>query len=201
MVESRRPEVVLVRHGETDWSRSGQHTSGTDLPLTMVGQEQAEALGAALADRRFALVLTSPLQRASETCRLAGLGDLAHQCDDLREWDYGDYEGRTTRDIRAEVPGWTVWTHPSPGGESPDDVGARVDRVIERARAADGDAALFGHGHALRVLGARWCGLAPSDGRLLALDTATISVLGYEREAPVIRSWNGAVRATALAVR
>jgi probable phosphoglycerate mutase len=157
----------------------------------------AEALGAALADRRFALVLTSPLQRASGTCRLAGLGDLAEQCDDLCEWDYGDYEGRTTHDIRAEVPGWTVWTHLSPGGESPDDVGARVDRVIERARAADGDAALFGHGHSLRVLGARWCGLAPSDGRLLALDTATISVLGCEREAPVIRSWNGAVRATA----
>ena len=180
--------VVLVRHGETEWSRSGQHTSRTDLELTAVGRRQAEALGSALSARRFALVLTSPMRRAAETARLAGVA--AEVAPELAEWDYGDYEGRTTADVRTEVPGWTVWSHPSPGGETPAEVGARVDRLLERVRAVDGDVALFSHGHLLRVLAARWLGLAPQDGRLFALDTATLSVLGSERETPVVRRWN-----------
>ena len=180
--------VVLVRHGETEWSRSGQHTSRTDLELTAVGRRQAEVLGSALLAWRFALVLTSPMRRAAETARLAGVP--AEVAPELAEWDYGDYEGRTTADVRTEVPGWTVWSHPSPGGETPAEVGARVDRLLERVRAVDGDVALFSHGHLLRVLAARWLGLAPQDGRLFALDTATLSVLGSERETPVVRRWN-----------
>ena len=189
-VDDTRPEIVLVRHGETEWSRSGRHTGRTDVPLSERGRRQAEMLGRFLRGRRFARVLTSPLRRAAQTCRLAGYGQLAEVCDDLREWDYGAYEGRTTADIRAEVPGWTVWSHPVPGGETAEQVGARADRVIALARAADGDVALFGHGHALRVLAVRWCGLAPRDGRILALDPATVCVLGHEREAPVLRRWN-----------
>ena len=180
--------VVLVRHGETQWARSGQYTSRTDLELTAVGRRQAEALGSALSARRFALVLTSPMRRAAETARLAGVA--AEVAPELAEWDYGDYEGRTTADVRTEVPGWTVWSHPSPGGETPAEVGPRVDRLLERVRAVDGDVALFSHGHLLRVLAARWLGLAPQDGRLFALDTATLSVLGSERETPVVRRWN-----------
>jgi broad specificity phosphatase PhoE len=187
-------EVVLVRHGETEWSRDLKHTGWTDEPLTERGRDQAERVGAALHGRSFALVLTSPLQRATETCRLAGFGDVAQPRDDLREWNYGDYEGRKTDDIRKETPGWTIWTGGVPNGETVEQVGARADRVVEEARAQEGDVLLFGHGHLLRILAARWLGLEPRAGRLFALDPATLSALGYERETSVIREWNLAVR-------
>jgi broad specificity phosphatase PhoE len=186
----RPPEVVLVRHGETEWTRSGQHTGRTDIPLTEAGRRAARAVGAAIEGRRFALVLTSPLSRASETCRLAGLGNAAAERDELMEWDYGAYEGRKTLEIREEHPGWTLWNDGVPEGETAAQVGARVDRVITEARSAAGDAVLFAHGHVLRVLAARWLGLEAAAGRFFALDPATLSVLGYERETPVIRSWN-----------
>lgn len=189
-MSTRPAEVVLVRHGETEWSRTGRHTGRTDVPLTERGREQARAVGAALQTRSFALVLTSPLERAAETCRLAGYGDVAERRDELMEWDYGAYEGRTTLDIREERPGWTLWRDGAPEGEKAADVGARVDRVIDELRALAGDALLFAHGHVLRVAAARWLGLRPAAGALLALDTATISILGYERETAVIRSWN-----------
>jgi broad specificity phosphatase PhoE len=189
-VTVRLPEIVLVRHGETEWSRAGKHTGRTDVPLTEQGRREAEAVGAALRERQFELVLTSPLARAADTCRLAGLGDVAVRRDELREWDYGAYEGRRTVDIREERPGWTLWSDGVPEGETAAEVGARVDRVIAELRGLAGDAALFAHGHLLRVLTARWLGLEPTAGRLLALDAGTISVLGYERETPVIRLWN-----------
>jgi len=162
--------------------------------LTDLGREQAERVGAALRGRTFALVLTSPLQRAAETCRLAGFGEVAQPRDDLREWDYGDYEGRRTAEIREEVPDWTIWTGTVLSGETLEQVGARADRVVEEARVADGDVLIFSHGHLLRILAARWLGLEPRTGRLLALDSATLSALGYERETSVIREWNLAVR-------
>ena len=183
-------EVVLVRHGETEWSRAGKHTGRTDIPLTDLGREQARAVGAALRGRDFALVLTSPLARAAETCKLAGFGDLAEKRDELMEWDYGAYEGRTTPEIREERPGWLLWNDGVPGGETIEEVGARVDRVIAELRAAGGDALLFAHGHVLRALTARWLGLEPAAGRLFALDPATLSTLGYERETAVLRLWN-----------
>jgi broad specificity phosphatase PhoE len=183
-------EVVLVRHGETEWSRDLKHTGWTDVPLTDLGREQAARVGAALRGRTFALVLTSPLQRAAETCRLAGFGDIAEARDDLREWDYGDYEGRKTADIRREVPDWTIWTGGVPNGETIEQVAARADRVVEEARPAEGDVLIFSHGHLLRILTARWLGLEPQGGRLFALDSATLSTLGYERETAVIREWN-----------
>jgi probable phosphoglycerate mutase len=186
-------EVVLVRHGETEWSRSGQHTSRTDVPLTAVGREQAEQLPERLADRTFARVLTSPLERARETCRLAGLAGAAELTDDLLEWDYGDYEALTTPQIRESRPGWSLWRDGCPGGETAAEVGARADRVVAPLRELAGDAALFAHGHVLRVLAARWLGLPPQDGALLALSTATVSVLGWERETAVIRLWNAGV--------
>lgn len=181
-------EIWLVRHGETEWSRSGQHTSRTDLPLTAEGERQAAGLKRMLEGHRFAQVLASPMKRALDTCRLVGL--TPQISDDLKEWDYGDFEGLTTHEIQESVPGWTVWTAPSPHGESTEQVGARADRIIARTLAAEGDTALFGHGHLLRVLAARWIGLGPSDGRMLALATASLSVLGYERETRVIRLWN-----------
>jgi broad specificity phosphatase PhoE len=182
-------EVVLVRHGETEWSRSGKHTGNTDIPLTDAGRLAAEALGAPLRARSFARVLTSPLQRAAETARLAGFGE-AEVRDELKEWDYGAYEGRKTVDIREERPDWSLWRDGVPDGEMPVEVGARVDGVIGEIRSVSGDVALFAHGHILRVLAARWVGLGPEAGALFALDPATISVLGYERETPVIRIWN-----------
>ena len=187
---SRPPEIVLVRHGETEWSRDGRHTGRTDIPLTEVGRRQAERAGVALRGRTFAVVLTSPLARAAETCRLSGFGDVARVRDELMEWDYGEYEGRRTVEIRTERPGWSLWRDGVPRGETAADAGARVDRIIEELRALDGDALLFAHGHVLRVLAARWLGLDPQDGRLLALDPATISVLGWERETAVVRLWN-----------
>ena len=182
--------IVLVRHGETEWSVSGQHTGNTDIPLTDAGRRQAEALGRRLSSWTFARVLSSPLSRALETCRLAGLGERVEVTDDLREWDYGEYEGRRTADIRKDRPGWTVWTGGVPGGETVEDVGRRADRALDAARSAGGDVALFAHGHMLRVIGARWIDLPPVLGARLALSTATISVLGWERETPVIHRWN-----------
>lgn len=184
------PEIVLARHGETEWSQSGQHTGTTDIPLTGEGRRQAELLGRQLRGREFAVVLTSPLERALETCRLAGLGDRCETRADLVEWDYGDYEGTTTPEIRETVPGWTVWTHPVPDGETAAEVGARVDRVLDELGALEADSLVFAHGHLLRMMGARWIGLAPPDGARLALDVATISVLGSERERRVVKLWN-----------
>jgi broad specificity phosphatase PhoE len=185
-----RPQAWLVRHGETAWSKSGQHTGRTDVPLTDAGRAQAKRLSRKLGHRKFALVLSSPMSRALDTARLAGFGDRIEVAPDLHEWNYGRYEGLTTPEIRKEVLGWTVWTHPIPGGETAAEVAARVDRVIARVRAAPGDAVIFAHGHVLRVLAARWLDLPPTDGRLLALGTATVSVLGWERETPVVERWN-----------
>ena len=182
-------EIWLVRHGETTWSRGWLHTSVTDVPLTERGVEQARDLGSRLAGRSFSLVLTSPRSRARRTAELAGFADAVVDAD-LVEWQYGEYEGISTAEIRTTVPGWTVWDHPTPGGDTADEVGARADLVLDRARGAGGDVLLFGHAHALRVLTARWLGFDAADGRLFRLDTGSISVLGYERETPVIRSWN-----------
>ncbi|MBN1529806.1 MAG: histidine phosphatase family protein [Thermoleophilaceae bacterium] len=184
------PEVVLARHGETEWSRTGKHTGRTDVPLTDEGRVQAELLGTSLAGIRFERIYTSPLSRAADTCRLAGLGDSALVRDELVEWDYGEYEGRTTAEIREERPGWILWRDGCPGGESMADVGARADRILAELEGLAGPAALFAHGHVLRVLAARWLGLAPEDGGLLRLDTATVSMLGWEREVAVVRRWN-----------
>jgi broad specificity phosphatase PhoE len=180
--------LVLIRHGETEWSASGRHTSVTDVPLTAAGRRDADRLRARLADRGFALVLSSPRERARETAALAGLEAAVD--DDLVEFDYGDYEGRTTPEIREERPGWSVWADGAPGGETAEQVGERADRVIERALTADGDVAAFAHGHLLRVLAARWIGLAATYGGHLALDTGSLSELGFERERRVIWLWN-----------
>jgi probable phosphoglycerate mutase len=180
--------VWLVRHGETEWSRDHRHTSTTDLPLTANGVAVARSLRQTLA-RDFALVLTSPRQRARVTAELAGHGTATVDAD-LAEWAYGDYEGITTDEIRKSVPGWTVWTHPSPGGESAAEVSGRLDRVVARLREVEGDVLVFGHGHALRGLTARWLDLPVTEGRLFRLDTATVSVLGYERDTPVVLRWN-----------
>jgi broad specificity phosphatase PhoE len=188
MAIEKRGEIWLVRHGETEWSRSGQHTSRTDLPLTSEGERQAESLKRMLDAHSFALILSSPMKRAVETCRLVGLAP--ELSDDLCEWDYGDYEGLTTAEIQKSAPGWTIFTGAVPNGETVEQVGMRADRVISRALAAGGDVALFGHGHLLRILSARWIGLEPSAGRLLALSTASLSVLGYEHETRVVRLWN-----------
>lgn len=182
-------EVWLVRHGETAWSRDGLHTSVTEVPLTDLGVEGARALRPRLAAGSFALVLASPRVRVLQTAELAGFPDPVVD-EDLSEWAYGRYEGLTTDEIRASVPGWTVWTHPAPGGETAEQVAARLDRVVARIRAAEGDALVFGHSHALRALAARWIGLSAVDGRRFRLDPASISVLAHERESPVIRRWN-----------
>jgi broad specificity phosphatase PhoE len=182
-------EIVIVRHGETEWSRTMRHTGNTDLPLTEEGEQQACAVGPRLAGRDFALVLTSPLQRARRTAELAGFPDAVPD-DDLRERDYGEYEGRTTKDIRTERTGWDVWRDDIPGGETLEQLAARADRAIERALQADGDTLIFAHSHFLRELGGRWIGLAPDGGGKLVLATATLSTLGYERERRVLRGWN-----------
>jgi probable phosphoglycerate mutase len=188
-------QLVLVRHGETQWSRTGRHTGRTDVALTELGQRQADALGSMLHGRPFAAVLVSPLQRATETLRRASLDVARVQVlEELVEWDYGDYEGLTTEEIRRSVPDWTIWTSPVPGGESAADVGARADLAIDRALDESGDVAIFAHGHVLRVLAARWLGLDVPSGRHFAMATATVSYLGYERDTPVILSWNQAGR-------
>ncbi|PHX87842.1 MAG: histidine phosphatase family protein [Synechococcus sp. Baikal-G1] len=189
-----KPELWLLRHGTTAWSRSGRHTGSTDIPLVAEGEGQARRLAPALAGHPFTAVLTSPLQRARRTCDLAGLGAQASPCANLREWDYGAYEGLTTAEIRQTVPAWTVWSHGCPEGDTAESVQGRCEQVIGQALAAAGPqdmaVALFAHGHILRALAAIWLGLGASGGRLLALDTATISVLGFERDSRVIRHWN-----------
>jgi broad specificity phosphatase PhoE len=183
-------EVWLVRHAETEWSKSGRHTGRTDVPLTDAGRERALALAALLPGRTFALVMTSPLQRARETARLAGLGDAPEIREDLLEWDYGDYEGITTPDIRERQPDWYLWRDGVPNGETPAEVAARCDRVIEEVTSIDGDVALVAHGHILRALGARWIEEPVAIGGRLFLATGSISVLGFEREVRVLRRWN-----------
>ena len=182
--------LVLVRHGATEWSASGKHTGVTDVPLSEAGRRDAERLRERLARYDFTLVLTSPLARARETCELAGLGTRAQIEPDLREFDYGSYEGLTSDEIRRERPGWSVWRDGAPGGETPDEVGVRADRVIARALEAGGDVALFAHGHMLRVLGVRWIELPAAYGGHFVLGTAAVSELDYERERRAIWLWN-----------
>lgn len=183
-------QIVIVRHGETEWSASGRHTSRTDLPLNDDGRRAASELAHALASYSFDCVLCSPSVRARETCRLAGLGDSASITDDLREWDYGDYEGLTTEQIREEVPSWWLWRDGCPGGEAPASVGARADQVLARLRDASGDAAVFAHGHILRVLAARWLEMEVAAGARFALQAGALSVLGFERATEVVTLWN-----------
>jgi probable phosphoglycerate mutase len=182
-------EVWLVRHGETEWSRDHKHTSVTDLPLTEAGVETAKTLADRLSDTGFDRVLSSPRERARRTAELAGFTDVELD-EDLVEWAYGDYEGITTAEIRQSVPGWTVWTHPTPGGEDAAAVTERLDRVVGTLREGGGRTLVFGHGHALRALAARWIEQPVDEGRFLRLDTATVCCLGYERETPVILRWN-----------
>lgn len=188
-MSSRPSELWLVRHGETEWSANGRHTSTTDLPLTAAGHDTARTLAPVLARTEFAQVLTSPRRRASDTAQLAGFQDAETDAD-LVEWNYGEYEGLTTPQIRETVPGWTVWSHPCPGGESAAQVAERLDRVVQRARATDGATLVFAHGHSLRALTARWLALPVSEGRHFDLGTATLSVLGDDRGTPVVQRWN-----------
>ncbi len=185
-------ELWLVRHGETEWSASGKHTSVSEIPLTAHGRERAEELGEFLKDTTFAAVFVSPRQRARETCEIAGFGAQAVVDNDLQEWNYGDAEGKTTAEIRAELgqPAWSVWDSTITGGESVEAVGDRADRVIARAAAVGGKVALFAHAHILRIVAARWVGLEARGGRLFALGTGSVSVLGYERETRVVVKWN-----------
>ncbi len=189
MGEEREAELWLVRHGETEWSRDGRHTSTTDLDLTDGGVEVACTLKDRLAGEAFDLVLSSPRRRARRTAELAGFPDVEVD-EDLVEWDYGDYEGITTPEIRETVPGWSIWTHPTPGGETAQDVTDRLDRVVDRIRSVGGRALVFGHGHSLRALTARWIEQPVTEGRFFKLDTATVSTLGYERDFPVVLRWN-----------
>jgi broad specificity phosphatase PhoE len=182
--------VVLVRHGETEWSRDGRHTGTSDIPLTPAGRRQAEALRVELRAWSFALVLTSPLQRARETCRLAGYAGDAQVRADLAEWNYGGYEGLTSKEIAASHPDWSLWRDGGPGGETAAEVGRRVDRVIRELRQIEGDTLIFAHGHVLRVLAARWLAEPPQAGRHYFLQTAALSVLGYEHADSVLRRWN-----------
>ena len=190
MASSSPPEVVLVRHGQTAWSVSGRHTGRTDVPLTESGRHDAELLRGRLGGRAFERVLSSPLSRAAETCRLAGLAGVAELHDDLREWDYGAYEGLTTPGIREQRPGWYLWRDGCPDGETAADVGRRADRIVAELRGLAADSIVFAHGHVLRVLAARWLELPPELGGRFALSTAAVSALGYEREVAVMRLWN-----------
>jgi broad specificity phosphatase PhoE len=185
-------QLWLIRHGETEWSLSGAHTSRTDIPLTARGEERATKIRDYLAHRKFSLVLSSPMLRARETCRIAGYGDVAQTEENLREWDYGVYEGRTTAEIRKEQPDWSIWDAPPPQGEPVEHVAARTQQVIDRAAKSGGDVALFAHAHVLRILAATWLGLPPRAGSLLALGTGSVSTLGFERETKVISTWNRA---------
>jgi len=189
-VTATSQELYLVRHGQTEWSRSGRHTGTTDLPLTEEGRKAARLLRPALDGVTFALVLTSPMRRARETCELAGLGDRAAIEPDLMEWGYGEYEGKTHEEIEKQTPGWLIFEHGCPGGESPEQVGIRIDGLLSRIRAPAGNVALFAHGHVLRALAARWLGLPVSEGRHFLLDTGTISILGHYRGNPAVKSWN-----------
>jgi probable phosphoglycerate mutase len=183
-------EIYVVRHGATEWSVDGRHTGSTDIPLTAEGRAQARRVAELLDRRLFSLVLVSPLDRARATCEIAGYADEANVTDDLREWDYGDYEGLTTPQIREHDPGWTVWTGSIPNGETIGQVAARADRVIERALAANGDVALFAHGHILRIVMALWCQLSPTEGRRFLLETGSLNALGWEHEYRGVRVFN-----------
>lgn len=189
-MSEKHQELWLIRHGETEWSAAKRHTGRTDIPLTLPGERQAAALSRSLAGRQFALVLCSPLRRAHQTCKLAGYGEVATMTDDLLEWDYGVYEGKTTQEIKMEQPGWSIWTASVAQGESVEQVGRRAQRVIDRALTVEGDVVLFAHAHVLRILTACWLGLAPDAGRLFVLRTASISVLGSEHGTRVITRWN-----------
>ncbi|KFF59646.1 hypothetical protein JF66_09935 [Cryobacterium sp. MLB-32] len=191
-------DIVLIRHGQTEWSITGQHTGRTDVPLTDFGRQQADALGDMLDGTHFGLVLSSPLVRAWETMARAGYGTVGVPNENVLEWDYGVYEGKRTDDIRTQIPGWSVWTHPIEGGESPDEVGARADLAIEQCLAAEGRVAVFAHGHFLRVMAARWMGLPASAGANLGLGTATVSTLGWERENRVLTGWNDACHLSSM---
>jgi broad specificity phosphatase PhoE len=189
----QRQQVYLIRHGETEWSLSGQHTGITDIPLTENGRRAAKRLETALTKETFTAVLTSPLERARKTSELAGFGGRAEIEFDLMEWNYGEYEGLTSKQIREKVPGWILFRDGCPGGESPEQIGARVDRVIARVRAVDGRVALFAHGHIFRVFAARWLGLPVLAGCHFLLDTATLNILGYDREIPAVTTWNASI--------
>jgi broad specificity phosphatase PhoE len=189
-VESRPVQVFLIRHGATAWSRSGQHTGTTDIPLLADGERDARAVGQLLAGTPFSAVWSSPLQRALQTSQLADLGPAPQTMSDLVEWNYGEYEGLTTPEIRAREPGWTVWRAGAPGGESPEAVSERADRVVRRLEAGGGAIAVFSHGHFLRALAARWVGLSIQWGRALALEPGSVSRLTVERDGPMIASWN-----------
>jgi broad specificity phosphatase PhoE len=189
-VPDRDWQVVLVRHGETEWSRAGRHTGRTDVPLTAAGREDARCVAAALRGRRFGRVLASPLHRARDTCALAGCGDAAELRDELVEWDYGDYEGLTSAQILARRPDWFLWRDGCPGGEMPEDVGRRVDPVVAGLLGGGEDAVVFAHGHLLRVLASRWVEQPPAHGCHLALSTAAVCVLGFEHDQPTLHRWN-----------
>jgi broad specificity phosphatase PhoE len=192
VTEGQNPnqKIVLVRHAETEWSVAGRHTSFTDMPLTEEGRRKAQEIASRVNERQFELVLTSPLQRSIETCHIAGLGDLAEIREDLTEWNYGDYEGLTTAEIREQRRGWVLWDHGAPGGEDPQEVQRRVDKIIDELCDTRGDVAIFSHGHLLRALAARWITLPVAVGRFLRLATGTVSTLGWEREIRVIDGWN-----------
>jgi len=189
-MEDLEKKVYVIRHGETEWRLSGQHTGITDIPLTENGRKGAKVLQPFLTKQSFVLVLTSPLQRAKETCELSGLGDHAEVEPNLMEWNYGDYEGLTSAQIHETAPGWIVFNDGAPGGETPNQVAVRADRVITRVRSAKGDVALFAHGHILRALVARWLDLPATAGRNFLLDTGTLNILSYYRGYPAIQTWN-----------
>jgi broad specificity phosphatase PhoE len=192
--------IYLIRHGDTEWAKNGRHTGLTDIPLTDAGREQAGFLLPIFEDVKFARIFSSPLQRALETAKLAGLSSRVEVDKELLEWDYGDYEGLTTKQIRDRVPGWSVWTHPCPKGETIDQISQRADRIVAKLRSIDGNVAIFSHGHFLRVLVCRWIDLSPDHGSRLLLGTSTLSILGYENEAPVIKTWNGPLITAACAI-
>ena len=187
-------QVYVIRHGETEWSLSGQHTGVTDIPLTENGRDLAKLLHPVLSNESFALVLTSPLQRAKETCKLSGLGDQAEVDSNLTEWNYGEYEGLTPAQIHQKTPGWLLFTDGAPGGETPEQVGQRADHVIKRVRAVKGNVALFAHGHIFRVLVARWIDLPATAGRKFLLDTGTLNILSYYRGLPAVKTWNAPLK-------
>jgi broad specificity phosphatase PhoE len=192
--------IYLIRHGETEWAKNGRHTGRTDIPLTDAGREQAGFLLPIFDDVKFAHILSSPLQRALETANLAGLNSRVELEKELLEWDYGEYEGLTTKEIREQVPGWNVWTHPCPNGETIEQVSQRADRVVAKLQSIDGNVAIFSHGHFLRVLVSRWIGLSADYGSRFLLGTSTLSILGYENEVPVIKTWNGPLITAACAI-
>jgi probable phosphoglycerate mutase len=199
-MQPQERQFYLIRHGETEWAREGRHTGRTDIPLTETGRDQAGFLQPVFEDVAFEAILSSPLQRALETAKLAGLSHRVELLDDLREFDYGDYEGITTAQIRQKVPGWTVWSHGCPNGECAADVRQRADRIVARLHQATGHVAIFSHGHFLRVLAARWIDLPPESGRHFLLGTSTLSILGFEHEYTVVKTWNGPLITAACAV-